>query len=48
MFYVSAFVVGYIAAVFTWDRLHAWIIGAGAKIDSLRAKARELADKVKD
>lgn len=36
---------GYAAAVFTWDKIHTWIIGVEAKVDALRQKAKELAGK---
>jgi hypothetical protein len=33
---------GYVLAIFTWDKVHTFIIGAGAKADALRDKARAL------
>ncbi len=42
-----AFVVGYVAAVFTWDRAHTALIGVEAKIRSLRDRARALEQKLR-
>jgi len=38
---------GYVLAVFTWDKLHSWIIGAEAKAKQLRDRAKALAAKAK-
>lgn len=42
-----AFVGGYVAAIFTWDRLHTWYIGAAAKAQALRLKAIEVENKAR-
>lgn len=39
---IPAFVCGYVAAAFTWDKLHTWIIGESAKAAALRQKVRDL------
>ena len=39
---------GYVAAVFTWDYVHTFIIGAEAKVKSLIEQARSLEQKVKE
>lgn len=36
------FIVGYVGAVYTWDKLHTAIIGADNKVLDLRAKARAI------
>jgi len=43
---IAAFVAGYVAAVFTWDRIHTAIIGMEEKIRDLRARARALEQKL--
>ena len=35
-------IAGYAAAVFTWDRIHTFIVGAEQKILALRDEARQL------
>lgn len=37
---------GYVAAIFTWDRLHTLLIGAESKAAALRQQAKDLASKV--
>ena len=39
---ILSFCVGYGVAVYTWDKIHAWIIGAEDKALALRDKAREI------
>ncbi len=43
---VAALIGGYIAAIFTWPKLHTWV-AIEAKVSSLREKARVLAAKIK-
>lgn len=43
---IAAFVAGYVAAVFTWDRIHTLVLGAEQKIRDLRARARALEQKL--
>jgi hypothetical protein len=43
---VVAMIAGYVAAIFTWPKLRAWV-AIEAKIGSLREKARVLATKIK-
>jgi hypothetical protein len=38
---------GYVAAIFTWDRLHTFFIGAQAKAQALRLKALAIESTVK-
>lgn len=42
-----AFVGGYVASIFTWDRLHAVVIGLEQKAELLRDKARALEAKAR-
>lgn len=44
---IASFAGGYAAAIFTWDRIHTWWIGAEAKAAQLRDKAKELIAKVR-
>lgn len=37
---------GYAVAIFTWDKVHTWLIGEKAKVDSLRAKIAALRAKL--
>lgn len=43
----AAFVGGYVAAIFSWDRIHTFLIGAQAKAQSLRLQAIEVENKAK-
>ncbi len=38
---------GYVAAIFTWDKVHTFLIGAQAKADALRTRAAALEAKAK-
>lgn len=38
---------GYVFAVFTWDRLHTFFIGAQAKAQALRLQAIDIENKAK-
>jgi hypothetical protein len=40
-------VFGYVAAVFTWDKLHKWFIGAEEYALSLRDKAKVIEDDLR-
>ena len=44
---LAAFVAGYVAAVFSWDRIHTVIMGAEIKIRLLRDQARALEQRMK-
>jgi hypothetical protein len=39
---LACFAGGYAASIFTWQKIHTWIIGAEAKATQLRDKARAL------
>ena len=38
----GAFAGGYAAAVLTWDRAHAFLVGAEARLQQLREQARAI------
>jgi hypothetical protein len=44
---VACFAGGYVAAIFTWQAIHTWIIGAEAKAAQLRDRAKALVAKAK-
>jgi hypothetical protein len=44
---IALFAGGYVAAVFTWDRIHTFIVGAKEKALQLRDKARALEKAIK-
>lgn len=44
---IAAPIAGYVAAIFTWPKIRAWIVGVDAEIASLREKARALEVKIK-
>jgi hypothetical protein len=38
---------GYVASIFTWERVRSWLLGAQAELDGLRAKVRALENKLR-
>lgn len=46
--FVATFAAGYAASVFTWDKLHTWIVGAEEKASQLRARAKALMANVRN
>ncbi len=44
---IACFGGGYAAAIFTWDRIHTWIVGAEVKAQQLRDRAKALLAKAK-
>ncbi len=44
---IACFGGGYVAAVFTWDKIHTWTIGAEAKAVQLRDRAKALMAKAR-
>lgn len=45
--FFAVFTGGYVAAIFTWQAIHTWIIGAEAKAAQLRDRAKALVAKAK-
>jgi hypothetical protein len=43
---VPAFVAGYVASVFTWEHVHTFIVSTETKANELRARLRELEQKI--
>lgn len=39
---VLMFIGGYVAAVFTWEPFHTWLVGVETKISALQARIRAL------
>jgi hypothetical protein len=39
---------GYIASIFTWERLRSWLVGAETELANLRASARALEHQLRD
>jgi hypothetical protein len=44
---VTAAAAGYAAAIFTWPKLREWFGGLDAEISKLKARARELEDRLR-
>lgn len=44
---IACIIGGYVLAVFTWDRIHTFIVGAEAKALQLRDRAKALMAKVR-
>lgn len=38
---------GYVLAVFTWEPVHTFFVGAAAKADALRERARTIENKLR-
>lgn len=43
---VLLFIAGYVACIFTWPKVKVWINGAELEAANLKAKAKDLLNKV--
>ncbi len=47
LWYLAAFIAGYMVCVFTWSKIRTWIVGVEAEAASLKKRASDLLAKVK-
>lgn len=43
---LAIFAAGYVAAIFTWDRLHTLFIGGEAKAERLRQQLKDFVERL--